>query len=106
MGKMVTTKVGIISPYGHEDKLCHAESYIVYSKIVDRDLYVVSSGGIIRIYDIDKLRMKTLIELPYKFEPDKRVGAVSKCHINSDGSHKVWIIGATFLSLIESNEFV
>lgn len=72
--------------YGHEQMLCHAESFIAYSKVVRRKLYVISSGGILRIYDIDKLRQIKLIELPFKGINDERVGAIDKCYISSDGS--------------------
>lgn len=72
--------------YGHEQELSHAESYIVYSKVINRNLYVVSSGAIIRVYDIDKLRQIALIELPFQIESYKRMGAIDSCLINDDGS--------------------
>lgn len=49
---------------GHEKELCHADSYIACTKYINKKLYVLSSGGIIRIYNIDKCRLETVIELP------------------------------------------
>lgn len=71
---------------GHEEMLGHGESNIASYKIINRDLYVVSSGAILRIYDIDKIRLKRVIELPYRFDPGRRLGAIENCEISEDGS--------------------
>lgn len=71
---------------GHEDELSHAESYIAYTKSIGRNLYVVSSGGIIRIYNVDRLRLERVIELPFKRYDDLRTGNIEKCYISDDGT--------------------
>lgn len=71
---------------GHEQDLSHAESGIAHVKVIGRDLYVVSSGGILRIYDIDKIRLKRLIMLPIEPDAEQRIGAIDHCTIADDGS--------------------
>lgn len=71
---------------GHELELSHAESSLVSMKVIDKKLYVVSSGGILRIYDIDKIRLQKVVELPHRFKPGTRLGAVEYCEISDDGS--------------------
>lgn len=71
---------------GHELELSHAESSLVSVKVIDKKLYVVSSGGILRIYDIDKIRLQKVVELPHRFKPGTRLGAVEYCEISDDGS--------------------
>jgi WD40 repeat protein len=68
-------------PCGNELTLAHYNSYIAYSKNINGDLYVVSSGGIIRIYDLNKLCIKSLIELPIPEE-----NYIRNCFISDDGS--------------------
>lgn len=52
------------NPLGYEEKLGHWNSYIIHAQNIDRDLYTVSSGGVIRIYNIDNLKLERIIELP------------------------------------------
>lgn len=49
---------------GHENELCLANSFIARTEYINKKLYVLSSGGIIRIYNVDKCRLETVIELP------------------------------------------
>lgn len=71
---------------GHELHLSHAESVLVSAKVIDKKLYVVSSGGILRIYDIDKIQLQRVVELPYRITPGERLGAMEYCEISDDGS--------------------
>lgn len=72
--------------YGYEQELSHAASHIVYSKIIEGRLYTVSTGGVIRIYDIAELRMDSLVELPFPNEIKSCYGTVSVCNISNDGT--------------------
>jgi WD40 repeat protein len=66
---------------GNELTLAHYNSGLAYSKHINGDLYVVSSGGIIRIYDLSKFCIKTIIELPIPEE-----NYIRECFITDDGS--------------------
>lgn len=76
------------NPLGYESSLGHWNSYIINAQNIGRYLYSVSSGGIIRIYDIDKLVLKRVIELPLdKCVPsDEPQIHIDTCIISSNGN--------------------
>lgn len=74
----------------HEQILSHAESNVAFYKIIDRDLYVVSSGAVIRIYDIDRIRLKKVIELPFREYPDNRLRSIDHCDISENGDSIIY----------------
>lgn len=55
---------GIDGSMGHEEELGHASSFIAMAKYFNNKLYVLSSGGVLRIYDVNKYRLEHVIELP------------------------------------------
>lgn len=67
-----------------EQELSHASSYIVLAEYIDKKLYVLSSGGIIRVYNVDKCRLDTVIELPRR--NDELNHPIENCFFSSDGS--------------------
>lgn len=73
--------------FGNEGTLGHAESFIATAKYIDNKLYVVSSGGIVRIYNVNRPRLEAVVELPIKMNDDEyRIGPMDKCDIADDGS--------------------
>lgn len=71
---------------GNETRLCHAESFIAAAEYINKKLYVLSSGGIIRIYNIDRYRLESIIELPVEIEEDELFKPIDKCYFSEDGS--------------------
>lgn len=67
-----------------EQELSHASSYIVLAEYIDKKLYVLSSGGIIRVYNVDKCRLDTVIELPRR--NDELNHPIENCFFSSDES--------------------
>lgn len=51
---------------GHEVDLCHADSYIAASKFINNKLYTLTSGGVIRVYNVDMFRLEAIIILPFE----------------------------------------
>ena len=72
--------------FGHEDVLSHAESFIAEAKYINRRLYILSSGGVIRIYNVDKYRLVAVIELPIEYNNKKRIGCLDKYYLSDDAS--------------------
>lgn len=74
-------------PLGYECYLEKWNSYSVYAKNIRRELYVVSSGGIIRIYNVDKLTLNRVIELPLEdCLPRNAIRShIDKCVLSEDG---------------------
>lgn len=72
--------------FGYECQLSHAESYIVTANYINNKLYVVSSGGIVRVYNVNRPRLEAVIELPIRRENYERVGCIDKIHISEDAS--------------------
>ena len=74
-------------PLGYECCLEKWNSYSIYAKNIRRELYVVSSGGIIRIYNVDKLTLNRIIELPLEnCLPRNAIRShIDKCLISEDG---------------------
>lgn len=71
---------------GYECQLSHAESYIFTATFTNNRLFVVSSGGIVRVYNVNRPRLEAVIELPIKRGEFERVGCVDKLYITDDGS--------------------
>lgn len=68
---------------GHENNLDHASSYIATVKYVYDRLYILSSGGIIRIYNVNKCRLETIIELPIN---ENITGGLERFYLTDDAS--------------------
>ncbi len=73
---------------GNEIELSHGESYIADAKYINKKLYILSSGGILRIYNIDKVRLETVIELP--FERNKTPKCLDKFILKDDASQIIY----------------
>ena len=72
---------------GHEEELSHASSYIASAKYINRKLYVLSSGGIVRIYNTDKYRLEAVIELPINRKKGEIFPLpIEKSYFTDDGS--------------------
>lgn len=71
---------------GYEEKLCHADSFIAATEYIKGKLYVLSSGGIIRVYNVDRYRLEAVIELPNKKNDNELLGyPIDKCCFSEDG---------------------
>ena len=83
--------------YGHEGDLGHWSSYIALTKYIKNKLYVLSSGGIMRIYDVNKYRLETVIELPIENRGDP-IGTlfIEKCYLSDDASRVIYSLGQSF----------
>ena len=77
---------GLNPSMGLENELCHAQSGISTAKYINRKLYVLSSGAIIRVYDVDKLRLKAVLELPFERTNSYWVKCIENCFLADDGS--------------------
>lgn len=89
-GNLIGTLNGFdwdVNPLGYECKLDSWSSHNIGAKNVGRELYVVSSGGIIRIYNIDKLVLERVIELPIEKCGPKHVPQfhIDQCILSADG---------------------
>lgn len=72
---------------GFESELGHASSFIALAKYVNNKLYIVSSGCVVRIYDVNKYRLETVIELPVEQNGvDFSELTIDRCDISDDGS--------------------
>lgn len=70
----------------NEQNLAHAEAFIADSKYINGRLWVLSSGGVLRIYNVEKLQTESVIILPYDTPESLRLGALDNCFIEDDGS--------------------
>lgn len=66
--------------------LAHGEAFIADSKYINGRLWVLSSGGVLRIYNVEKLQTESVIILPYDTPESLRLGALDNCFIEDDGS--------------------
>ena len=70
----------------NEQNLVHAEAFIADSKYINGRLWVLSSGGVLRIYNVEKLQTESVVILPYDSPESLRLGALDNCFIEDDGS--------------------
>lgn len=54
--------------------------------MINGRLWVLSSGGVLRIYNVEKLQTESVIILPYDTPESLRLGALDNCFIEDDGS--------------------
>lgn len=88
--------------FGYENTLSHPESFIATAKYIDNKLYVVSSGGIVRIYNVNRPRLEAVVELPIKRNDDEYyVGPINRCDIADDGSRIYYSFGDSFYYICE-----
>lgn len=72
---------------GHETELGHSSNFIALAKTIKNKLYILSSGGVIRIYDINKYRLETIIELPIERRGEDLAGLpIDKSYLSDDAS--------------------
>lgn len=73
---------------GHEEELSDCvDNHISLVKYINNKLYVLSSGGVIRIYDMNKYRLETVIELPIERNGEYLSGKpIDKCYLTNDAS--------------------
>lgn len=72
---------------GHEEELSHACSFIASAKYINRKLYVLSSGGIVRIYNTDKYCLERVVELPINRKKGESFFLpIEKSYFADDGS--------------------
>lgn len=72
---------------GHEEDLSHAESGLAKTKYINKKLYVISTGGIIRVYNVDQYRLETVIELPFRRNDNNWYKPINVIYFADDGSH-------------------
>ena len=72
--------------FGHENDLCHADSGFAKTKFINKKLYVISTGGIIRIYNVDQYRLETVIELPFERSDHNWNNPIDVIYFADDGS--------------------
>lgn len=70
----------------NEQNLAHAEAFIADSKYINGRLWVLSSGGVLRIYNVEKLQTESVVILPYDSPESLRLGSLDNFHIDDDGS--------------------
>ena len=76
---------------GHETELGHSSNFIASAKVIRNKLYVLSSGGVIRIYDINKYRLETIIELPIESSGEDLTGVpIDKSYLSDDASRIIY----------------
>lgn len=78
---------------GHEEVLDSREKFPLSIKYINRKLYIVSSGSVIRIYDVDKCRIDCVIELPVENHGEEYVGCIDKVYLADDGSEIYYSFG-------------
>lgn len=71
----------------HEKEISHAESGVAKTKYIDKKLYIISTGGIIRVYNVDQYRLETVIELPFGRNDDNWYKPIDVIYFADDGSH-------------------
>ena len=71
---------------GNEENLVHADSGIALAKYIKNKLYILTSGGVIRIYNVAKCRLEHVIILPCEIKSDDYIGPIDKVHLADDGS--------------------
>ena len=71
---------------GNEGELGHVESFISDAKYINDRLYVLSSGGVLRVYNINKCRLEEVIVLPLERKGERHLGALDKSLISDDGT--------------------
>ena len=73
---------------GHEEELPLYEPSIAMAKFIKNNLYVLSYGGVLRIYDVNKCRLTTVIELPIdRSGADFSGRHIEKSFLTDDASH-------------------
>lgn len=70
----------------NELTLAHGEAFIADSKYINGRLWVLSSGGVLRIYNVEKLQTESVVILPYDSPESLRLGSLDNFHIDDDGS--------------------
>ena len=71
---------------GHEGDLPHADSGLCLARYINGKLYVLTFGGVIRVYDVAKCRLERVIVLPYEIKGDEYIGPIDKVRLAEDGS--------------------
>jgi hypothetical protein len=71
---------------GNEGNLAHADSGLCSAMYINGKLYVLTSGGVIRVYDVAKCRLERVIVLPYEIKGDEYIGPIDKVQLAEDGS--------------------
>lgn len=77
---------GRMEGIGYEKQLSHADSYVADIKYVNRKLYILSSAGVIRIYNVDKYRLESIIELPIIRNEGEWIGVIDQFNLSDDAS--------------------
>lgn len=70
----------------NEREMAHCEAFIADSKYINGRLWVLSSGGVLRIYNVEKLQTESVVILPYDTPESLRLGYLDNCFIEDDGS--------------------
>ena len=71
---------------GNEENLVHADSGVALAKYIKNKLYILTSGGVIRIYNVAKCRLEHVIVLPCEIKSNDYIGPIDKVHLADDGS--------------------
>ena len=59
---------------GHEEEMGHASSFIAMTHYFKDKLFILSSGGVLRIYDVNKYRLEHVIVLPMEMNGEDFAG--------------------------------
>ena len=70
----------------NKKEMAHFEAFIADSKYINGRLWVLSSGGVLRIYNVEKLQTESVVILPYDSPESLRLGSLDNFHIDDDGS--------------------
>ena len=71
---------------GNDGNLAHADSGLCSARYINGKLYVLTFGGVIRVYDVAKCRLERVIVLPYEIKGDEYIGPIDKVRLAEDGS--------------------